>query len=122
MLATQNPIEQAGTYPLPKAQMDRFFFSVNVPYPAAENKAASLRLVRGERSGKSAEAVDRISQEVIFAARKEVNAIHVAKASERYIVDLLIGTREPHRYGGDLVNGFVLVPALEQQSPLMRPL
>ncbi len=102
VLATQNPIEQEGTYPLPEAQMDRFLLYVHVPYPPAENEAAILRLVRGEKSGNSAEAPPKITQELIFAARKEVNAIHVAEAAEKYIVDLVIGTREPKYYGGDL--------------------
>jgi len=73
-----------------------------VPYPPAENEAAILRLVRGEKSGKAAESAPQIPQDVIFAARKEVNAIHVADAAERYMVDLVIGTREPQRHGGDL--------------------
>jgi MoxR-like ATPase len=102
VLATQNPIEQEGTYPLPEAQMDRFLLYVNVPYPPAENEAAILRLVRGEKSGKGAAPPAPITQDVIFAARKEVAAIHVAETAERYIVDLVIGTREPQRYGGDL--------------------
>jgi MoxR-like ATPase len=102
VLATQNPIEQEGTYPLPEAQMDRFLLYVHVPYPPAENEAAILRLVRGEKSGHAAAAAPKISQELIFAARKEVNAIHVAEAAEKYIVDLVIGTREPQRHGGDL--------------------
>jgi MoxR-like ATPase len=102
VLATQNPIEQEGTYPLPEAQMDRFLLYVHVPYPPAENEAAILRLVRGEKSGQAAAAPPKISQDAIFAARKEVNAIHVAEAAEKYIVDLVIGTREPQRHGGDL--------------------
>ena len=102
VLATQNPIEQEGTYPLPEAQMDRFLLYVNVPYPPAENEGAIMRLVRGEKSGDSTEPAPRIAQDVIFAARKEVNAIHVAESAERYIVDLVIGTRETERHGGDL--------------------
>ncbi|MDF1714872.1 MAG: AAA family ATPase [Akkermansiaceae bacterium] len=102
VLATQNPIEQEGTYPLPEAQMDRFLLYVNVPYPPAENEAAILRLVRGEKSAKATKAPEKISQEVIFAARKEVAEIHVAESAEKYIVDLVIGTREPERHGGDL--------------------
>jgi len=102
VLATQNPIEQEGTYPLPEAQMDRFLLYVHVPYPPAENERAILRLIRGEKSGNAAEAPPRIPQEMIFAARQEVNGIHVAEAAERYIVDLVIATREPQRYGGDL--------------------
>tara|TARA_B110000285_G_scaffold180573_1_gene203645 strand:- start:6977 stop:7975 length:999 start_codon:yes stop_codon:yes gene_type:complete len=102
VLATQNPIEQEGTYPLPEAQMDRFLLYVNVPYPPAENEAAILRLVRGEKSGQGVAAPPKISQDLIFTARKEVDAIHVADAAERYIIDLVIGTREPERHGGDL--------------------
>jgi MoxR-like ATPase len=102
VLATQNPIEQEGTYPLPEAQMDRFLLYVNVPYPPPENEAAIMRLVRGEKAGSAGEPSPTIPQELIFAARKEVNAIHVAPAAERYIVDLIVGTREPQRHGGDL--------------------
>ena len=102
VLATQNPIEQEGTYPLPEAQMDRFLLYVNVPYPPAENEGAILRLVRGEKAGTGAAPLPPIAQEVIFAARKEIDGIHVAEAAERYIVDLVIGTREPQRHGGDL--------------------
>lgn len=102
VLATQNPIEQEGTYPLPEAQMDRFLLYVNVPYPPAENEAAILRLVRGEKSEAGEKAQTGIPQEIIFAARKEVAAIHVAEAAERCLVDLVIGTREPQRHGGDL--------------------
>jgi MoxR-like ATPase len=101
VLATQNPIEQEGTYPLPEAQMDRFLLYVNVPYPPPENEAAILRLVRAEKSGNAAEPSPKIAQEVIFTARKEVQAIHVAEPAERYIVDLVTGTRHSERYGGD---------------------
>ncbi len=102
VLATQNPIEQEGTYPLPEAQMDRFLLYVNVPYPPAENEGAILRLVRGERSGPAAEPPPKVAQDVIFAARQEVNDIHVSETAEQYIIDLVIGTREPERHGGDL--------------------
>jgi len=102
VLATQNPIEQEGTYPLPEAQMDRFLLYVNVPYPPAENEAAILRLVRNEKYSAAIAPPPKISQEVVFAARQELAAIHLAEAAERYIVDLVIGTREPERYGGDI--------------------
>ncbi|MCR9293679.1 MAG: MoxR family ATPase [bacterium] len=102
VLATQNPIEQEGTYPLPEAQMDRFLMYVSVPYPAAENELAIMRLVRSEKSGASSQPPEPVAQEVIFQARAEVNTIHVAPAAEQYIVDLILGTREPQRYGGNL--------------------
>jgi MoxR-like ATPase len=102
VLATQNPIEQEGTYPLPEAQMDRFLVYVKVPYPPAENELSILRLVRAENTGSSSEAPQPVSQETIFAARKEVGAIHVAETAEQYMVDLVIASREPERYGGSL--------------------
>ena len=102
VLATQNPIEQEGTYPLPEAQMDRFLVYVQVPYPPSENELAILRLVRSETVGGKEESPARIPQEAIFTARKEVGEIHVAETVEQYIVDLVIATREPQRYGDEL--------------------
>ncbi|WP_193215023.1 AAA family ATPase [Luteolibacter marinus] len=102
VLATQNPIEQEGTYPLPEAQMDRFLLYVHVPYPPAENEAAILRLVRGEKAGTAAAAPEPVPQELIFTARREVNGIHVAAAAEQYMVDLVVATRSPEKLGGDL--------------------
>ena len=102
VLATQNPIEQEGTYPLPEAQMDRFLLYVRVDYPAGDNEAAILRLVRGEKSGDAAPPPPKIEQKVVFEARRQVNAIHVAESAERYMVDIVLGTREPQKYGGDL--------------------
>ena len=102
VLATQNPIEQEGTYPLPEAQMDRFLVYVRVPYPPAENELSILRLVRSERAGDDVQPIEPIAQEVIFAARREVAAVHVAESAERYLVDLVIASREPERYGEDL--------------------
>ena len=102
VLATQNPIEQEGTYPLPEAQMDRFMVYVQVPYPPAENELAILRLVREENSKGSREFPSPLPQEAIFAARQEVNEIHVAETVEQYMVDLVIASREPERFGRDL--------------------
>ena len=102
VLATQNPIEQEGTYPLPEAQMDRFLVHVKVPYPAAENELEILRLVRGEHAGTGNAFPPPISQEVVFAARAAVNKVHVSEAVEKYIVDLVIATREPERFGEPL--------------------
>jgi MoxR-like ATPase len=103
VLATQNPIEQEGTYPLPEAQMDRFLLYVRVDYPKAENERAILQLVRGENAGTvTTDPPPRLQQEDIFEARKQVNAVHVAEAAEKYLVDLVIATREPERFGEDL--------------------
>lgn len=102
VLATQNPIEQEGTYPLPEAQMDRFMLYVRVDYPAGADEATILRLVRGEKSGNAEAPPPRIDQQVVFEARKQVNAVHVAESAEKYMVDLVLGTREPQRFQGDL--------------------
>jgi len=104
VMATQNPIEQEGTYPLPEAQMDRFLVYVKVPYPPADNELAILRLVRSETAGSKSEPPVPVTQEAIFQARDQVNAIHVAEPVEKYIVDLVIATREPDGYGGELKN------------------
>lgn len=98
VLATQNPIEQEGTYPLPEAQMDRFLLYVHVPYPPAENELSILRLVRQESAAEQPVAIDPVSQETIFAVRKEIDNMHVASAAEQYMVDLVVATREPARY------------------------
>ena len=102
VLATQNPIEQEGTYPLPEAQMDRFLVFVQVPYPAAGNELSILQLVRSENTGTAREPVEPVSQEAIFQARAEVNKVHVAESAEQYMVDLVIATREPDRYDEEL--------------------
>lgn len=98
VLATQNPIEQEGTYPLPEAQMDRFLVYVQVPYPPAENELQILRLVRGENTGQSV-TPESVSEASIFEARQQVAAIHIEASVEQYMVDLVIATREPKSYG-----------------------
>ncbi len=102
VLATQNPIEQEGTYPLPEAQMDRFLLYVHVDYPEAEHEKEILQLVRGEKSGVTAELDDPLLQQSIFDARKQVNQVHVSDAAEQYIVDLVLATRHPHKFSDDL--------------------
>ncbi|XZE52199.1 AAA family ATPase [Planctomycetaceae bacterium SH139] len=104
VMATQNPIEQEGTYPLPEAQMDRFLVYVQVPYPPADQELSILRLVRSERIGSDGKPPEPVTQETIFAARSEVNAVHVAEPAEQYMVDLVIASREPNRYGEELAS------------------
>ena len=102
VLATQNPIEQEGTYPLPEAQMDRFLLYVKVDYPDAENESSILKLVRSENTGQSSSPPKPISQETVFSARGEVNSVRVAESVDRYIVDLVIATRQPATYDAEL--------------------
>lgn len=106
VLATQNPIEQEGTYPLPEAQMDRFLMKLRVGYPDTDAETAMLRLVRSEENPDGARATARgpapLPAEVVFAARRMVHAIHVAPAIDRYLVDLIHASRHPGAYGDDL--------------------
>src|SRR6202012_1116378 len=100
VMATQNPIEQEGTYPLPEAQMDRFLMHVYVDYPEEKAERDIMLLVRGEEvenfdGPRSTSAEERVSQDVIFAARNEIHAIQMAPAVEQYIVALVEATRFP---------------------------
>src|SRR5262245_56198099 len=99
VLATQNPIEQEGTYPLPEAQMDRFLLHVFVGYSSDEDERKILRLVRGEDAGSSTKAGSKIPAQVVFDARKEVLAVQVSDAVEKYMVALIAATRRPADYG-----------------------
>jgi MoxR-like ATPase len=101
VLATQNPIEQEGTYPLPEAQMDRFLMKISVDYPDDEAELAIIRLLQKEEGCQQA-PFEKISQDHIFAAQEEIQKMHVAEAVEHYIVDLVIATRAPQRYGEKL--------------------
>ena len=110
VMATQNPVEQEGTYPLPEAQMDRFLMHVLIDYPPVEDEVEVIRLVRGEeaaaqaeRSGKAAkERPPAVPQDIVFAARIEIGQIHVSSAMERYMADLVDATRHRDAYGDDL--------------------
>ncbi|KFA97611.1 AAA family ATPase [Vibrio sp. ER1A] len=104
VMATQNPIEQEGTYPLPEAQLDRFLLHLEVNYPDAESELAILRLNRGEALGESHHFENRISQQEIFEARRQVLSIHMAESIEKYIVRLVMATRTPDAYSNDLVS------------------
>jgi len=107
VMATQNPIEQEGTYPLPEAQLDRFLMHIEIDYPDAASELEILKLNRGEalRSGNKPKANLRVlSQEEIFTAREEVLNIHMAPALESYMVDLIIATRQPKKYDEKLAS------------------
>jgi len=102
VMATQNPIEQEGTYPLPEAQLDRFLLHVTVDYPDTAAETEILKLSRAEASGAAQAPGQALSQEAVFAARNEVLALHMSEAVEQYLVQLVIGTRSPQLYGQDL--------------------
>ena len=101
VMATQNPIEQEGTYPLPEAQLDRFLMHVRVSYPDAGAEQAILRLARNEAGGSRSRPEGTVSQADIFSARKAILDIHMAPAVEEYIIQLIVGTREPDHYDSE---------------------
>jgi MoxR-like ATPase len=102
VMATQNPIEQEGTYPLPEAQLDRFLMHVNVDYPNASAEMEILRLTRAEASHSTVERPQPLRQETVFTARQEVLAMHMASPVEQYIVQLVIASRKPGEYSKEL--------------------
>ncbi len=104
VMATQNPIEQEGTYPLPEAQLDRFLMHVVIGYPNAEAEQKILRLVRGEAMDQAPVIAEKMTQEDIFAARQETLNLHLSESVEKYIVQLIMATREPQHYGEDIAN------------------
>jgi len=105
VMATQNPVEQEGTYPLPEAQKDRFLMHVNITYPDKASEIEVIRLVRGEKSGKAEEIDDDlIGQEMIFAARDEIAKVKSSQIVEQYIVDLVFATRYPEQYDEKLAS------------------
>ena len=105
VMATQNPIEQEGTFPLPEAQLDRFLMHVRIGYPDAGVETEILRLAR-ERARQSLQApavpAQRMSQEQVFQARQQVLDLHLAPALERYLVELVLASREADRYDAAL--------------------
>ena len=109
VMATQNPIEQEGTYPLPEAQLDRFLMHVTIDYPEADSEKAILALARdealnGESDRETADSgpFTRISQQSIFAARQEVLQQYMAEDLEQYLLHMVLATRNPGAYGDDL--------------------
>lgn len=102
VMATQNPIEQEGTYPLPEAQLDRFLLQVLVDYPEVTAERHILRLARNEAAAVAPEAPVQISQDTIMAARQEILAVHMAETVEEYLVQLINASRRPGDYDADL--------------------
>lgn len=98
VMATQNPLEQEGTYPLPEAQLDRFLMHLNVDYPGAETEIEILRLTRGEALKQEVPKPQPLSQDDIFEARRQVLSIHLAPELEQYLVELIIATRQPGKF------------------------
>lgn len=104
VMATQNPLEQEGTYPLPEAQLDRFLLHLKVDYPDAATELAILQLTRNEALNTGKANVSPISQQAIFAARKDILKLHMAETLEHYIVQLIMATRNAKAYSDKLAS------------------
>ncbi len=107
VMATQNPIEQEGTYPLPEAQLDRFLLHVLVTYPDAAGERAILELNRAEQKRSVTDeelftAPEIVTQKEVLAARLQVLDQHLSEPLQEYIVQIVLATRSPERYGDDL--------------------
>jgi MoxR-like ATPase len=105
VMATQNPIEQEGTYPLPEAQLDRFLMHVRVAYPDPATERSILDIARAEARGQlrtRASATPLLSRDQVLAAREEVMALHMADNLEEYLIQLVLATRDPAPYDAQL--------------------
>lgn len=102
VMATQNPIEQEGTYPLPEAQLDRFLMHVLIDYPDAQAERKILQLARGEALHSAQAENFTLTQTDIFAARQQILTLHMSDAAEQYLVQLVMASRKPEHYGQDL--------------------
>ncbi|GLP96596.1 AAA family ATPase [Paraferrimonas sedimenticola] len=102
VMATQNPLENEGTYPLPEAQLDRFLLHLNLDYPDAQTEAQILALSRNEALHGEAPQVTPISQVDIENAREQALTLYLAPSLEQYIVQLVMATRQPSVYCDEL--------------------
>ncbi|MGI2261505.1 AAA family ATPase [Shewanella sp. GXUN23E] len=104
VMATQNPLENEGTYPLPEAQLDRFLMHLNLDYPSAATELEILRLSRNEALHTEVTRIEPISQQEIFSARTAALEIYLAETLEQYIVDIIMATRQPANYSPELAS------------------
>lgn len=112
VMATQNPIEQEGTYLLPEAQLDRFLMYVKIKYPDAEAERKILRIIRKEEKKEELPYFEKISEKTIFNARQDVLNVYLSPELEEYIIQVVMATRDPRPYGEDLAQyiGFGVSP------------
>ncbi len=104
VLATQNPIEQEGTYPLPEAQVDRFMFKLKIDYPSTDEE---LQILERMTVGVEPQAAPVVSPDRILQARQTVYQIYIDPKVERYIVDIVVATRRPVEYGLDRLTSLI---------------
>ncbi len=97
VLATQNPVDQEGTYPLPEAQVDRFMMKVHVGYPTKEDELEIMRRMSNMSFDGKVETI--LTKEDVFAIRQEINEVNLSESLEKYIIELIFATRDPEAYG-----------------------
>lgn len=102
VMATQNPVEQEGTYPLPEAQMDRFLMHVTIDYPDDNSELKIMRLNRDEQIKTKKKETEKLSPQVIFDARNEISNVNISENMEKYIVDIISATRYPEKYNKEI--------------------
>lgn len=103
VMATQNPIEQEGTYPLPEAQLDRFLMYVKIDYPNADAEKTILKLARMEAAKNEEDfQLPTVQQKTIFAIRRELYNLHINPTLEQYMVQVILATRKPENYDNNL--------------------
>ncbi len=115
VMATQNPIEQEGTYPLPEAQMDRFMMKITIDYPDDASEEQIVYLVRGEEKAAIQDVVS-IDPEYIFTARDEVHDVHVSKNMTQYMVAIVMATRDPERFDDSPLSQWITVGSSPRAS------
>ena len=123
VMATQNPIEQEGTYPLPEAQLDRFLLHIKIDYPDAEHEKSILQLARSEAKGETKTATanfQAVSQQTLFTARQEILNCYMADNLQDYLLQLVLATRKPEAYGDDIA-GWIQYGASPRASIAVRP-
>ncbi|HZY78629.1 MAG TPA: AAA family ATPase [Cyclobacteriaceae bacterium] len=114
VMATQNPVDQEGTYPLPEAQIDRFMLKVFVDYPTKDQELEIMRRISNMQFNFEVNAL--LTKEDIFAIREEVNRVKISESLERYIIELVSATRKPKEYGLDKVAMYVQFGASPRAS------
>lgn len=104
VMATQNPLEQEGTYPLPEAQLDRFLLHIKIDYPNAAHEKEILHLARAEEKSSEQKPVSAkpMTQQQLFSARQEILDVYMSDELEDYLLQLVLATRDPAAYGDDL--------------------
>ncbi|WP_109831668.1 AAA family ATPase [Reichenbachiella versicolor] len=97
VLATQNPVDQEGTYPLPEAQVDRFMMKIHIDYPTKEDELEIMRRMSNMSFDNEVKTI--LTKEDVFAIRKEINEVNLSESLEKYIIELIFATRQPAEYG-----------------------